>query len=170
MRVLPPSPRPQRLGRAQLVLGLYGALALAGVLVGAYRGDPNVYTLPETNSSPARLASSPAIGVLVGLVVVFLSRLAVHQFEWARALHREFRGLLGELEGPEIVVLALASSIGEEVFFRGALLPAVGIWASSAVFALLHIGPSRRYLPWTASAFVMGLAMSLLARCLGDLG
>ncbi|HJZ85382.1 MAG TPA: CPBP family intramembrane glutamic endopeptidase [Polyangia bacterium] len=170
MKQLPPTPQPPRLGRAQLVLGLYAALALAGVLTGGYRGDANVYTLPGAKTGPLKLALSPLCGVALGLFVVFLSRLAVHRFEWARLLHREFRALLGELGQAEILLLALASSVGEEVFFRGALLPAIGIWASSAVFALLHIGPGRRYLPWTVSAFLMGLAMSVLARWLGDLG
>src|SRR5262249_11188242 len=146
---LPPSPQPSRLSRAQLVLGLYGALAIAGVVVGAYRGDANVYTLPGREAGPGRFALSPLCGVAVGLLVVFLSRLAVHRFEWARLLHREFRALLGPLGDAETFLLALASSVGEEVFFRGALLPALGIFASSGVFALLHIGPGRRYLPWT---------------------
>jgi membrane protease YdiL (CAAX protease family) len=167
---LPPSPQPSRLSRAQLVLGLYGALAIAGIVVGAYRGDANVYTLPGHAAGPGQLALSPLCGIAVGLLVVFLSRLAVHRFEWARLLHREFRALLGPLGDAETFLLALASSVGEEVFFRGALLPAIGIWASSIVFALLHIGPGRRYLPWTVSAFVLGLAMSELARGLGDLG
>jgi membrane protease YdiL (CAAX protease family) len=167
---LPPSSQPRRLSRAQLVLGLYGALALSGVLVGAYRGDANVYTLPRVPATPLRFALSPLAGASVGLLVVFLSRLAVHRFEWARLLHREFRALLGPLGAAEIFLLALASSVGEEFFFRGALLPAIGIWASSGVFALLHIGPGRRDLPWTISAFVVGLAMSALALSLGDLG
>jgi membrane protease YdiL (CAAX protease family) len=85
-------------------------------------------------------------------------------------LHREFRALLGPLSGSEIFLLAFASSVGEEIFFRGALLPALHIWASSAVFALLHIGPGRRYLPWTVSALGVGLVMSGLALWLGDLG
>jgi membrane protease YdiL (CAAX protease family) len=152
------------------VLGLYGTLALAGVLVGAYRGDANVYTLPGAPATPTRLLLSIGIGIVFGLGVVALSRVCVRRFEWARLLHREFRALLGPLGRAELVALALGSSVGEEVFFRGALLPATGIWISSAVFALLHIGPSRRYLPWTASALLVGLAMAGLALATGDLG
>jgi membrane protease YdiL (CAAX protease family) len=170
MMRLRPSPKPSRLGRAQLVVGLYGTLALAAILVGAYRGDANVYTLPGAHTPPYVHALSPLVGVAIGLVIVFLSRLAVHRFEWARMLHREFRGLLGPLGRSEIVLLALASSVGEEFFFRGALLPAIGLAASSGVFALLHIGPGRQYLPWTLSAFVMGALMALSAQGLGDLG
>ena len=101
--------------------------------------------------------------------VVFASRLAVHRFEWARALHRELRALLGPLPDSEIVVLAAASSLGEEIFFRGALMPVVGLLGSSAVFALLHIGPKTRFLPWTASSFVIGMMFGQLFLWSGDL-
>jgi len=61
------------------------------------------------------------------------------------------------------------SSIGEEIFFRGALMPVVGLVVSSAVFALLHIGPKLRYLPWTLSSFVAGLMFGQLFLWSGDL-
>jgi len=38
------------------------------------------------------------------------------------------------------------------------------------VFALLHVGPKRRFLPWTASAFVLGVGFGFLARWTGSLG
>src|SRR5262245_22754733 len=124
MRQLPPTPQPPLLSRAQIVMGLYGSLALAGVLVGAYRGDANVYTLPGTVTTPIRLVASPILGFGLGLAIVLASRLAVRRYAWARMLHQDFRALLGPLGDSEIIVLALGSSIGEGVFFRGVLLPA----------------------------------------------
>jgi membrane protease YdiL (CAAX protease family) len=166
---LPATPQPSRLSRAHVFLLLYGALAIGGISMGVYRNDPNIYTSGD-RSTPARLLTSPLVGIACGLAVVFLSRLAVHRFEWARMLHREFRGLLGTLSGSEILLLAAASSIGEEIFFRGALLGAIGLFASAIVFATLHVGPGFRYLPWTISAFFMGLLMSGLYLWMGDLG
>ena len=96
-------------------------------------------------------------GLAAGLLIVFASRMALYRFDWARALHRELRHLLFPLTDVEIVVLAGASSVGEEMFFRGALLPAIGLVGSSAIFALLHIGPKARHLPWTVSSFGAGL-------------
>jgi membrane protease YdiL (CAAX protease family) len=113
---------------------------------------------------------SPVVGVALGLAVVFLTRLAVHRFDWARQLHRSFRGLLGNLSARDVFILALASSIGEELLFRGALLPWIGLVPSAVVFALLHVGPGARFLPWTLSAFVAGLIFGLLFQELGDLG
>ena len=40
----------------------------------------------------------------------------------------------------------------------------------AAVFAALHIGPGRRFLPWTVSALVLGLAFGLLAKWTGNIG
>ena len=84
-------------------------------------------------------------------------------------MHRDLRAVLGPLAGTEILVLAVASAVGEEIFFRGALLPVVGLWASSAIFALLHIGPKARFLPWTFSSLVAGAVFGQLFLWAGDL-
>jgi membrane protease YdiL (CAAX protease family) len=86
------------------------------------------------------------------------------------ALHRDFRALLGPLTGREILILAAASSIGEELLFRGALQPWLGIWPQAIVFALLHVGPGRRFLPWTASALLLGVGFGYMTAWTGDLG
>ena len=52
----------------------------------------------------------------------------------------------------------------------GALLPAAGLWASSAIFALLHVGPKLRFLPWTLSSWVAGMVFGQLFLWTGDLG
>ena len=109
------------------------------------------------------------MGLAAGLLIVFASRMALYRFEWARSLHRELRHLLFPLTDVEIVVLAGASSVGEEMFFRGALLPAIGLVGSSAIFALLHIGPKARHLPWTASSFAVGLLFGAMFLWTGDL-
>jgi membrane protease YdiL (CAAX protease family) len=149
--------------RAGLILALYGSLALAAILISAARGDVDIYRI-------AGVSTPLLIGVALGLAVVFLSRLAVHRFDWARRLHNDFRQILGKLSYKEILVLAVASSVGEELLFRGALQPIVGIWAQAIVFALLHIGPGLRFLPWTASALVIGLLFGFLFQLTGDLG
>jgi membrane protease YdiL (CAAX protease family) len=163
-----PSPPPP-LSRATLVIGLYGAMGIVAFLVAAGRGDPDLYRL---GGSPEawQLEAAPALGIALGLGVVGLTRLATRHFQWARDLHTSFRDLLGPLTAREIVILALASAIGEELLFRGALLPWFGLWLQAAVFAALHIGPGRRFLPWTLSAFVLGLAFGALAKWTGNLG
>lgn len=155
--------------RAGLVLALYGSLALTAILISAGRADVDIYRI-EGVSTASRLALSPLLGVGLGVAIVFLTRLAVYRFNWARHLHRDFRSLLGELTSKEIVILAVASAVGEELLFRGALQPWIGIWPQAAVFALLHIGPGVRFLPWTASAFVLGVVFGYMYQWTGDLG
>src|SRR5262245_5684424 len=143
-------------------------MAIVGLLIAAGRGNPDLYRVAE---APGWLhLGGPAIGAAVGLVVVVLTRLATKHFQWARDLNASFRDLLGPLTGREILILALASSVGEELLFRGALLPWVGVWIQAAVFAALHIGPGRRFLPWTASALGLGIAFGLIAQWTGNLG
>ena len=154
--------------RPALVLVLYTGLASAGVAWSSLRGDASVWRVPGRDDAQVLLGI--VAGLLIGLGFVFASRFATHRFEWGRALHRDLRALLGPLPGTEILVLALASAFGEEIFFRGALLPAIGLWASSAIFALLHIGPKLRFLPWTFSSFVAGLVFGQLFLWAGDLG
>jgi uncharacterized protein len=163
-----PSRNREPLSRSSVFLGLYGGLAAIAFVVGAVRGDLDLYRLPHATTW--RMVASPFIGVAVGLAIVFVSRLSVHRFDWARRLHRDFRGVLGTLSAWDILILAFASSVGEELFFRGALLPWLGLVGSSVVFALLHIGPGVRFLPWTLSALLAGFAFGGLTLGIGDLG
>ncbi|WP_428261990.1 lysostaphin resistance A-like protein [Haliangium sp.] len=151
------------------MLALYGALALLALLLSAGRGDVDIYRI-EGTSTLLQLVLSPLIGVVIGLTVVWLTRLSVQRFVWARMLHYDFRELLGPLSSREIFILALASAVGEELLFRGALQPWLGIWPQAIVFALLHVGPGRRFLPWTAMAFGLGLGFGYLFQWSGDLG
>lgn len=155
--------------RAGMVAALYGALSLVAVLVSAGREDVDIYRI-EGVSTTLRLALSPLLGVAVGIVVVLLSRLAVRHTAWGQFLHRDFRHLLGPLASREIFILALASAVGEELLFRGALQPWMGLWPQAVLFALLHIGPGRRFAPWTASAFVLGVGFGYMFEWTGDLG
>jgi membrane protease YdiL (CAAX protease family) len=169
MSMSPETTPPAPLSRASLVIGLYGAMGIVAFVIASGLGDPDLYRLGGTPTA-ARLVVGPALGVALGLAVVAMTRLETRRFQWARELQASFRDLLGPLSAREIVILALASSIGEELLFRGALLPWLGIWVQAIVFALLHVGPGRRFLPWTIHAFALGLAFGALALATGNLG
>jgi len=154
--------------RSATATALYTGLTLAALVWRGARSDLNIFVHPGTDPRFGFL--SVVAGVALGGAVVVLSRLAVARFAWARMLHREFHELLGPLSDREVLVIALASSIGEECFFRGAMMVDLGLLASAAIFALLHVGPGWRYMPWTISAFLMGLAMGACFRFFGDLG
>lgn len=155
--------------RASLVIALYGALALAGLLVSAGRGDADIYRVDEDRAAWWH-AASLVLGLAFGLIMVALTRVVVARFAWGRSLHRDFHAILGDASAREITILAAASAIGEELLFRGALLPWLGLVPQAILFGLLHVGPERRHLVWTAWACAMGLALGALVEATGDLG
>lgn len=158
-----PNPR----SRAALVFPLYLMMAGAGCLWSILRGHFNPWRI-QFHPDPSPLGGV-VLGVGFGLLLVAASRLSVARYGWARWLEQDFRDRLGPLGPREAWGLALASSLGEEILFRGALLPAVGLGWSSLIFALMHMGQFPRYLPWTVSALVAGLGFGLLYQWSGDL-
>lgn len=180
---LSPTPRAPRLGRSELIVCFYGLLSAIALCWSTLRGHPNILLHSSRPSySLSHVTSSLAIGLALGLLVVFLTRILQERCSWARTLHNEFRHLLGSLEQREILLLATTSAIGEELFFRGALQahlehsihdPAlsipVAILGSSLLFALLHIGPGARFLGWTFSSFLIGLLLGTTFVACGDL-
>jgi uncharacterized protein len=62
----------------------------------------------------------------------------------------------------DLVLVAVMSGVGEEVLFRGALQPELGLVATSLLFGALHVGPDRRYLVWTAWAVGAGFLFGFL--------
>jgi len=160
---------PPPLSRASLVIGLYTGMGIVAFLIAAGRGDPDLYRLGG-NPEGWQLGSAPILGALLGLGVVGLTRLATKHYQWARDLHHSFRDLPGPPALRDPVIPALPGPIGESLPFCGALMPWVGVWLQAIVFALLHVGPGRRFLPWTVSALVLGLAFGFLAKWTGNLG
>ena len=124
----------------------------------------------EPGVSNFELLWTPLIGLAFGLAVIALFRFLERRMEWLPMLHEEFRGILGRPTAKELLLLAALSAIGEEIFFRGAMLDAWGPWISSLVFALLHVPPRRELWPWTVSAGLLGLILGGLTLATGNLG
>ena len=155
--------------RATMIMGLYGGMALLAVLISAGRGDPDIYRLDEARPT-WWLALSLLLGFVLAVAVVVVSRVAVARTVWAQTMHRDFRAMLGDVPAREIFLLAVASAIGEELLFRGALGPWLGLVPQAVLFAALHVGPRRRHLVWTGWALGMGLAFGAMSEAVGDLG
>lgn len=109
------------------------------------------------------------LGIPAAAIVVVGTRILMALVPAFLALAREFRSLLGPIDGPTALLLGLLSGIGEEVFFRGAMQPAIGFVATSLLFGLIHVGPGRRYLVWTVFAVVMGFAFGGMLEATGSL-
>lgn len=69
------------------------------------------------------------------------------------------------LKLPDLLFLSLAAGIGEELFFRGAIQPFIGIWPTAIIFVALH-----GYLnPMNLRMSVYGLLMVVVSAGLGYL-
>ena len=125
-----------------------------------FGGDRLAWEHPAFASSlpyPDRLGLSLAMGALLGLVVVGLTPVLAERARWAQALQRELEPIAKALSTTDIIVLALLSGFSEELFFRGAMQPVLGLFWTSAIFGALHTGPKRAFFAWSVWAFVMGL-------------
>ncbi len=75
----------------------------------------------------------------------------------------------GRANSGTLLALALASALGEEILFRGLLVPLLGVVLSALVFGALHQvrGPGRW--AWMGWATVMGLLFGLVLAATGSL-
>ena len=117
----------------------------------------------------ARLSASLGLGLALALVVIAVTPMFVERAAWARSLHQELKPIIEPLSALEITLLALASGFAEELFFRGAMQPVLGLLVTSIIFGAVHTGPKRVFLAWSIWAFVMGLLFGLIFELTGVL-
>lgn len=148
----------------------YAALAaVAWVWRSGLGGEPLLYATRESATQGVDAVRDAACGLAVAAALVGLSRLLTRRSEAGRAMARELARVLGALRIGPIVVLALVSGIGEELFFRGALQPRVGLVPASLLFGLAHLLPSWPLVLWSGFAAVAGLLFGLLFDATGNL-
>jgi membrane protease YdiL (CAAX protease family) len=139
------------------------ALALAGI---------GFLLTRDARAALGRLDVRPLRPRQVGwaLATGLLLNVAVAAMEWVESLvlpgvhaledrfDYEFIGI------PPVVgaaLVSLAAGVGEEVLFRGALQPRLGIGLSAALFAILHV---QYQIPGILMIFVVGVALGLVKR------
>jgi membrane protease YdiL (CAAX protease family) len=155
-----------------VVLGVcfYAAVTAAALFwrVGLY-GEPIFFASAADAAATSNLARDFALGLLVGIGVVCVSFLCATYTGWGRAVASELAAAIGTLGMTGALLLAFASGLAEEMFFRGALQPRVGLLPASILFAGMHFIPRRTLLPWTAFALVAGLLLGGLFQWTGNL-
>jgi membrane protease YdiL (CAAX protease family) len=109
------------------------------------------------------------LGLGIAVATVASTRLLVSRTAWARELHLTLRAALLGLPAGRVAQLALLSSVSEELLFRGALMPTLGLWGSSLLFGVLHVSPRGTYFAWALWALVMGLLFGALFAASGTL-
>jgi membrane protease YdiL (CAAX protease family) len=155
-----------------LVVGAYAVVGAVGLAIAALRSQPNVFVCESL-----RLGGDPwmghvaslAGGLALAVAIIAATRYFVRNTAWASSLHEDLRPMARALGEGAIVPVALASSVGEEMLFRGALTPWLGVVVSSVLFGLLHQMRGRSRLSWVAFATVVGLLLAGLFRATGSL-
>jgi len=163
-------PRSTRSSRAAAVLGGYAAVGglSAGIAI-ALGFDPIACDGWLHTPALVSVLLSLGAGVCLGAITIGATRALVRRARWARALHAALRPAVHGAGDGTLLALAIASGTGEELLFRGLLVPTVGVLVSSLVFGVLHQirGPGRW--GWIAWATIMGLLFAVVFVATGSL-
>ncbi len=153
-------------------LVVYGALATVAVGAAVIRAQSPLGVsalLPFDDGSIAGHIVSVVAGIALAMVTISATRQFVRRWEWARALHSHLRPAVKHAGGGTIVMLGIASAVGEELFFRGLLTTTFGVIVSSLAFGLLHQMRGRTRWVWAGWATVMGFLFAGLFVATGSL-
>jgi membrane protease YdiL (CAAX protease family) len=141
----------------------YGSLTVGAVLWSGLRGlDPRFFGHSA--------ALSTLLGALTAVVTISLGLLAYRLLPVLREIAEELAPrLVDDADRGGLVLVSVFSGIGEETFFRGAVQQEFGLVVATLVFGLVHVGPDRRYLVWTAWALLAGFMFGALYEITGGL-
>jgi membrane protease YdiL (CAAX protease family) len=132
-------------------------------------GEPMFYTSVEAEAQGVSLISNGLLGLLVGACVVGISYVFTKLTGWGDRLARELARAIGPMSVPDALLMAAASGFSEELLFRGAVQPRMGLLAASVLFGAMHFVPRREMLPWTGFAIVVGLVLGWIFESTGNL-
>lgn len=121
----------------------------------------------------ALIGPSPSLDVWIGLGpalgVVAATRWASSRLRFAGRMSAAMARVVGPVSGWTTLWLAAASALGEELLFRGALQPSLGLVATSLLFAAVHVPLERDLALWPTFALGAGLLLGGMAEATGAL-
>ncbi len=100
-------------------------------------------------------------------IVAALAALVLVKSYWFKASRIYFTGLIASLNPTfvHVIFYSFCAGVGEEILFRGAIQPHIGIWWTSVLFIFLH-----GYLnPFNLPITLYGIFMVLISSGLGYL-
>lgn len=158
---------PQQRFPVGLALAFYAGMGVVALLWRGWWDQDWPWAAPGVEAAPLWLRLGA--GLAVGSAGVVLSRVWMARSERAARLSDELARMLGPMTTPVAWGLAIASGLGEEVLFRGAAQPTLGIVAASLLFAAVHYLPGPGLWIWTLYAAGAGLVLGGLFHWTGDL-
>jgi membrane protease YdiL (CAAX protease family) len=153
----------------KLALFFYGTLFAVALAWSTWSGRSVFYASQAAAEEGIAPLLDTALGLAVAAATIGLSRQITERTQWGDAMGRALAELVGKRSSRDCIVLAVASGVAEEAFFRGVLQPALGWLLASLVFGLVHFVPKRALLPWTGFALAAGLVLGALFESTGNL-
>jgi membrane protease YdiL (CAAX protease family) len=117
------------------------AVGLAFGISAAFGSRPLLSSLWDGAPLANQVIWGAAFGLIFSIPIV-TAVLRVPVFLHLRE-HSIERSRMVDLRGFNPIWISLFAGIGEEILFRGAIQPLLGLWLTSAIFSLLHIEPSQ---------------------------
>jgi len=155
---------------ATLLVAVYlGVGAMAAAIVVALGRDPFSCEGWLGVRGVASSLVSLGLGVLVGATTIAATPVMVRRWRWARALHLALRPAVHRAGDGALLAVAGASALGEELLFRGLLVPLVGVAVSSVAFGVLHQIRGMARWGWIGWATLMGLVFGEVFAMTGSL-
>ena len=139
-----------------LAAAFYAALLIAAAVLGTLTSR-NAFALGERPVFDLSVGVVVACGTVISGLVLYRLSPVLRKISGELAPH-----LVDGARKRDLVLVSVFSGMGEEVFFRGALQPVIGLVAASLLFGAVHIGPDRRYLVWTLWAAGAGFLFGAL--------
>src|SRR5512140_2397537 len=119
-------------GRVLAVIAVYAAVLGVCAMIALAFGRNPLMTAPWLELDAVSLGmTSAALGVAVAALTIAATRAMMKRTAWAQALHADLRPVVRDADDATLLAIAVASGVGEEVLFRGLLVPAIGVVASS---------------------------------------
>ena len=158
-------------------IGLYRQIATCAVLCAL--AVAVIFLFHSQPYLPQLLAGPPLLyQVLLGLIIGGLYWVASAIGYKYTARHQATQSTVAsysrlDLRGLNPLWIALAAGFGEELLFRGALQPLIGIWFTSVLFVLVHTRAyrfhnfSKRVVVQALGIFAVSVVLGVIAKFVG---
>lgn len=129
------------------------------------------YNLAYTLAGSTNIFLQALIGLGYGLIAALLAWLIISAKQLTPVRHF-YGGLIQQVQltRTDIIYVSVCAGIGEEILFRGALQPLMGIWITSVFFVLIHgyLNPKNIHLFFYGLYMVLAIAgLGYMAQYLG---
>ena len=158
-----------RMGFVRGALLFYGVLGCVALAWRMSTPGASIFHPPGHPETLEGLGGAMLAGLILGLFSLGLSEGLTRFSSLGEALADTLGESLVGITAADGILLAFASGIAEEMFFRGALQPAVGLVWASLLFGACHFLPRRELALWSLYAVAMGFAFGWLFEATGHL-